>query len=256
MSEFTMGPMLLNLVLWLPIIGVGLVLLAARANDGLSRTIAAAVMTVQFVLTTCAVLQLRRYRGRPAVRDPAAVDRRTGACHYQIGLDGYNILLVLLTAFLGPLVVAGAFSAITKDVKLFHAMVLLIQFAMMGTFLAQDLFLFYVFWETMLIPMFLMIGIWGGERRIYATLKFVLYTAFGSILMLAAVIYLVQSLAADQRRRCRSPSPTCIKTQLPLTVQTMAAGGLRADRSRSRCRWCRCTPGCPTRTSRRPRRAR
>ena len=78
--------------------------------------------------------------------------------------------------------------------KLFYAMVFLIQFAMMGTFLAQDLFLFYVFWETMLIPMFLLIGIWGGERRIYATLKFVLYTAFGSILMLAAVIYLVYTL--------------------------------------------------------------
>ena len=92
--------------------------------------------------------------------------------------------------------------------KLFYAMVFLIQFAMMGTFVAQDLFLFYVFWETMLIPMFLLIGIWGGERRIYATLKFVLYTAFGSILMLAAVIYLVYSLQHDDRRdlvRLRRP---------------------------------------------------
>ena len=114
--------------------------------------------------------------------------------HYHIGLDGFNVLLVLLTAFLGPLVVAGAFSAIQKDVKLFYAMVFLIQFTMLGTFLAQDLFLFYVFWEAMLIPMFLIIGIWGGERRIYATVKFVLYTAFGSILMLAAIIYLVYSL--------------------------------------------------------------
>jgi NADH-quinone oxidoreductase subunit M len=113
---------------------------------------------------------------------------------YIIGLDGYNILLVILTTFLGPLVTAGAFSAITKDVKLFYAMVFLIQFAMLGTFLAQDLFLFYLFWEAMLIPMFLIIGIWGGERRIYATVKFFLYTAFGSILMLAAVIYLVWSL--------------------------------------------------------------
>ena len=104
------------------------------------------------------------------------------------------MLLVLLTAFLGPLVVAGAFTAIQKDVKLFYAMVFALQFAMVGTFVAQDLFLFYLFWEAMLIPMFLIIGIWGGERRIYATLKFVLYTAFGSILMLAAVIYLVYSL--------------------------------------------------------------
>ena len=105
-----------------------------------------------------------------------------------------KLLLVMLTAFLGPLVVLGAHKAIEKDVKLFHAMILLLQFAMMGAFLAQDLFLFYLFWEAMLIPMFFIIGMWGGARRIYATVKFVLYTAFGSILMLAAMIYLVQSL--------------------------------------------------------------
>ena len=175
--------------------------------------------------------------------------------YYQIGLDGYNVLLVLLTAFLGPLVVAGAFTAIRKDVKLFYAMVFLIQFTMLGTFVAQDLFLFYLFWEAMLIPMFLIIGIWGGERRIYATLKFVLYTAFGSILMLAAVIYLVYSLNADDRHhvvRVRRPVP-----------RAAAAAGADACcsprsrcRSRSRCRWCRCTPGFPTRTSRRRPRAR
>jgi NADH-quinone oxidoreductase subunit M len=140
--------------------------------------------------------------------------------YYRIGLDGYNILLVMLTAFLGPLVVAGAFSAIRKDVKLFYAMVLLIQFAMLGTFLAQDLFVFYLFWETMLIPMFLIIGIWGGERRIYATLKFVLYTAFGSILMLAAVIYLVLSLQASTGITSFAFADL-YGARLPLPVQTL-----------------------------------
>ncbi len=139
--------------------------------------------------------------------------------HYQIGLDGYNILLVMLTAFLGPLVTAGAFSAITKDVKLFYAMVFLIQFAMMGAFVAQDLFLFYVFWETMLIPMFLMIGIWGGERRIYATIKFFLYTAFGSILMLAAVIYLVYSLQTSSGV-ISFAFADLVKARLPLDAQS------------------------------------
>ena len=175
--------------------------------------------------------------------------------YYQIGLDGYNVLLVLLTAFLGPLVVAGAFTAITKDVKLFYAMVFLIQFAMLGTFVAQDLFLFYLFWETMLIPMFLIIGIWGGERRIYATLKFVLYTAFGSILMLAAVIYLVYSLQDDDRRdvvRLRRPLPGASCRCRRRSCCSRPSG----CRSRSRCRWCRCTRGCPTRTSRRRPRAR
>ena len=140
--------------------------------------------------------------------------------YYQIGLDGYNVLLVMLTAFLGPLVVAGAFTAIAKDEKLFYAMVFLVQFAMLGTFVAQDLFLFYFFWETMLIPMFLLIGIWGGERRIYATLKFVLYTAFGSILMLAAVIYLVWSLQKTTGITSFAFSDL-VKSRLPLEAQSL-----------------------------------
>jgi NADH-quinone oxidoreductase subunit M len=159
------------------------------------RRLSLAVMLLQFVLTAWLYT-----RFDPLVAGLQFETRlpwiASWGVYYQIGLDGYNLLLVLLTAFLGPLVVAGAFSAINKDVKLFYAMVFALQFAMLGTFLAQDLFVFYLFWETMLIPLFLIIGIWGGERRIYATLKFVLYTAFGSILMLAAVIYLVYSLNA------------------------------------------------------------
>ena len=182
---------LLNLILFLPV--VGMVLLVLARSNGAVRQITFWTMLVQFALTAWLYLQFQ-----PGV---AALQFETKlpwiaswGVHYHIGLDGFNVLLVLLTAFLGPLVVAGAFSAITKDVKLFYAMVFLIQFTMLGTFLAQDLFLFYVFWEAMLIPMFLIIGIWGGERRIYATVKFVLYTAFGSILMLAAIIYFVYSL--------------------------------------------------------------
>ena len=182
---------LLNVVLYLPL--AGMVLIAAARREDAVRPLSLAVMGLQFALT--AYLYLRYDATLPGLqfetRLPWIAD---WGVYYQIGLDGYNVLLVLLTAFLGPLVVAGAFSAISKDVKLFYAMVFLIQFAMLGTFVAQDLFLFYVFWETMLIPMFLIIGIWGGERRIYATLKFVLYTAAGSILMLAALIYLVYSL--------------------------------------------------------------
>ncbi len=106
-------------------------------------------------------------------------------------------------------------------------MVFLIQFAMLGAFVAQDLFLFYLFWEAMMIPMFFIIGIWGGERRIYATFKFVLYTAFGSILMLAAIIYLVYSL--DTTSGVTSFAFTDLyRAQLSLPVQTvlLAAFGL------------------------------
>jgi NADH-quinone oxidoreductase subunit M len=181
----------LNVVLFLPLLGMAL--LVPLKSDGAVRQLTFWLMVVQFVLTLW--LYLRFQAGVPGLQfETRLAWIRAWGVHYHIGLDGFNVLLVLLTAFLGPLVTAGAFSAISKDVKLFYAMVLLIQFTMLGTFLAQDLFLFYVFWEAMLIPMFLMIGIWGGERRIYATIKFVLYTAFGSILMLAAIIYLVWSL--------------------------------------------------------------
>ena len=207
----------LDLVLFLPLLGVGLLLLFPRDNDELTRRVTLAVTVVQFALA--AWLYARYDAANPGLQFETRVPWIAAwGVYYQIGLDGYNLLLVMLTAFLGPLVVAGAFTAITKDVKLFYAMVLLIQFAMMGTFVAQDLFLFYVFWEAMLIPMFLLIGIWGGERRIYATLKFVLYTAFGSILMLAAVIYLVWSLQTSTGVTSFAFADL-VKTRLPLDVQ-------------------------------------
>ncbi len=186
----------LNLVLWLPLVGVGLLIVSPAGHHDFTRRLTLGVMVLQFALT--AWLYAGFDSGVAGLQFETRLPwiERWGVS-YQIGLDGVNVLLVMLTAFLGPLVVAGAFSAITKDVKLFYAMVFLVQFAMMGTFVAQDLFLFYVFWETMLIPMFLLIGIWGGERRIYATIKFVLYTAFGSILMLGALIYLVYSLQSS-----------------------------------------------------------
>ena len=184
---------ILNLVLWLPVAGMAFVWALPEERPDRVRWATFWAMALQFVLAVW--LYVRFDAADPslqfATRLPWIPD---WGVSYLIGLDGFNVLLVLLTAFLGPLVVAGSFTAITKDVKLFHAMLFLIQFAMLGTFVAQDLFLFYLFWELMLVPMFLIIGIWGGERRIYATLKFVLYTAFGSILMLAAMIYLVWTL--------------------------------------------------------------
>ncbi len=186
---------LLNCVLFLPVLGVAALLALPPQKEDLVRGLSLVVMLLQ--LSLAAWLYLQFDAATPGVqfetRLPWIPD---WGVYYQIGLDGYNLLLVLLTAFLGPLVVAGSFTAIRKDVKLFYSMVFLIQFAMVGAFVAQDLFLFYLFWEAMMIPMFFIIGIWGGERRIYATIKFVLYTAFGSILMLAAVIYLVYSLNA------------------------------------------------------------
>ncbi len=209
---------LLNFVLFLPLIGIGLLLVLPAGRHDLTRRVTLGVMVFQFLLT--AWLYTRFDANVAGLQFETRLPWiASWGVYYQIGLDGYNILLVMLTAFLGPLVTAGAFNAIRKDVKLFYAMVFLIQFAMMGTFLAQDLFVFYVFWETMLIPMFLMIGIWGGERRIYATIKFFLYTAFGSILMLAAVIYLVYSLQATTGVTSFAFADL-VKARLPLNTQS------------------------------------
>ncbi|HKH65985.1 MAG TPA: NADH-quinone oxidoreductase subunit M [Reyranella sp.] len=185
----------LNLVLFLPLLGVAALALVPAGDGRTVRTLSLAVMVVQLALT--AWLYARFDSGVGGLQFETRVPWIAAwGVSYQIGLDGYNILLVMMTAFLGPLVVAGAFTAIAKDVKLFYAMVFLVQFAMMGTFLAQDLFLFYVFWETMLIPMFLIIGVWGGPRRVYAAFKFFLYTLLGSVLMLLAIIAIYWQLGS------------------------------------------------------------
>ncbi|MBL0939483.1 MAG: NADH-quinone oxidoreductase subunit M [Gemmatimonadaceae bacterium] len=180
---------LLNLVLWLPVAGL-LPVAVVRAQAATVRLVTTGIMLIQFAAAVLLYLHFDGTNGalQAATMVPWIAD---WGVSYHIGLDGLNILLVLLTAFLGPLVVIGAWTAIEEQVALFHVMLLLLQFAMVGALVAQDLFLFYVFWEAMLIPMFFMIGIWGGARRSYATIKFVLYTAFGSILMLGAIIYLV-----------------------------------------------------------------
>jgi len=210
---------LLNVVLYLPLAGIAAIVALPARQDESVRRLSLAVMLVQFALT--AWLYTRFDASAAGLQFETRLPWiASWGVYYQIGLDGYNLLLVLLTAFLGPLVVASAFTAIQKDVKLFYAMVFALQFAMVGTFLAQDLFLFYLFWEAMLIPLFLIIGIWGGERRIYATLKFVLYTAFGSILMLAAVIYLVYSLNATTGITSFAFADL-YRSELPLHVQTV-----------------------------------
>ena len=135
--------------------------------------------------------------------------------------------------------------------KEFYAFLLLLEFGLIGVFVAQDLFLFYVFWEVSLVPMYFLIGIWGHERRIYAAVKFFLYTMAGSVLMLAAIIYLynrtqtfnypaiLDMLAERPADRSRRASRCCCSWP-------------SSSPSPSRCRSSRCTPGCRTRTWKRP----
>jgi len=110
--------------------------------------------------------------------------------HFHFGVDGLSILMLLLTTFLTPIAILSTWSGIKEQVKGFMLFFMLLETAMIGVFLSLDLVLFYIFWEFTLIPMYFLIGIWGGERRIYATIKFILYTMAGSLLMLLAILYI------------------------------------------------------------------
>jgi len=109
---------------------------------------------------------------------------------FFVGIDGLSILLVLLTTFLTPLTLLSSWSSIKHKVKEFTFFMLILEVGMLGVFVSLDIFLFYIFWEAMLIPMYFIIGIWGGSRRIYASVKFFIYTMFGSLLMLVAMIWI------------------------------------------------------------------
>src|SRR5881392_2716763 len=115
--------------------------------------------------------------------------------HYAVGVDGISLFLILLTTFLVPLSILGSYNYIATRERAFYALMLVLTSGMIGVFVSLDLFLFYVMWKVMLIPMYFIIGVWGGENRIYAAIKFFIYTMFGSLLMLVAILALVYIVA-------------------------------------------------------------
>src|SRR5436189_77577 len=115
--------------------------------------------------------------------------------HYAVGVDGISLFLILLTTFLMPLSILGSYSYITTRERAFYALLLVLTSGMIGVFVALDLFLFYIMWDVMLIPMYFIIGVWGGQNRLYAAIKFFVYTFFGSLLMLVAILTLVYLVA-------------------------------------------------------------
>src|SRR5213594_4817481 len=114
---------------------------------------------------------------------------------YSVGVDGISLFMVLLTTLLVPLSVLGSYSYITTRERAYYALLLVLTSGMIGVFVALDLFLFYVMWDVMLIPMYFIIGVWGGQNRLYAAIKFFIYTFFGSLLMLVAILTLVYLVA-------------------------------------------------------------
>lgn len=184
----------LLLLTFLPLVGAFLILLTPRAAAGVQRGLA--------LVTTLAVaaLGIKLFWGYEAGGDPnqylfevpwfslPSAYAAPTLVYFRLGLDGLSLLMVTLTAVLMPVVILSTWGHVEKRVKEFMVWMLVMQTGMLGTFLALDLVLFYFFWEISLIPLYFLVGIWGGERRLYATVKFFLYTLAGSLVMMVAII--------------------------------------------------------------------
>ncbi len=181
---------LLSLVIWLPILG-GLAVLAAsrHTTDANIRWMALAVSAVTFLVSLPLFFSFDSSTHEMQFVEMAAWIP-TLNINYHLGVDGISMPLILLTAFSTVFVVAAGWEVIKERVAQYMAAFLIMEGMMIGVFAALDSVLFYIFWEAMLIPMFIVIGIWGGPRRVYATIKFFLYTFFGSVFLLIALIYL------------------------------------------------------------------
>jgi len=186
---------LLDIVLAIPLVGFIVLLLVPRAAEGAIRAAALGFSLVAFVASLGLAFQYETIRpGEQFVTDIVWV--ASPNIHYHVSLDGLSLWLVVLTTFLTPICILISWSSIQVRIKEFFAFMLLLEFGLAGVFVAQDLFLFYVFWEVSLVPMYFLIGIWGHERRIYAALKFFLYTFAASVLMLTAIIYVYNHAGA------------------------------------------------------------
>lgn len=179
---------LITIVTFLPLAGAAVLLIAPR-NDGVIRSFTLALSAVVFFLSLKLLFGFETNAEMQFVQQVSWIPSL--GISYKVGIDGLSLFLVLLVTLTMPIAVLGAFKAISDRVKEFHICLLLLETAMIGAFVSLDLFLFYVFWELMLIPMYFLIGMWGGQRRIYATIKFFIYTMVGSLLMLVAIIFLV-----------------------------------------------------------------
>ena len=181
----------LTILTFLPLVGILILFFVPSSAKSTLRWVALITSLVVFALSL-GVLWLFDV-ANPDLQLVAQYDWITVAgwnIQYYMGVDGLSILLVLLTTFLTPISILSTWTAVEERVKDFMIFFLLLEVGMLGVFLAQDLFLFYIFWEFTLVPMYFLIGIWGGPRRIYAAIKFFLYTMAGSILMLLAILWL------------------------------------------------------------------
>jgi NADH-quinone oxidoreductase subunit M len=182
------GGFLLPLLIGIPLLGAIFVMCTPKGEQSLQRGLGIAFTIITF-LVSLAMLRVFKPNesGFQLVFDTEWIPG-LGA-HFKTGVDGMSVFLVVLTTFLMPITLIGTKASVEKHAREFMAAMLVLEAGMLGAFVALDLFLFYTFWEVMLIPMYLLIGIWGGQRRLYASIKFVVYTMVGSLCMLVAIFY-------------------------------------------------------------------
>jgi NADH-quinone oxidoreductase subunit M len=178
------------LLVW-PVVAAGSVLLAP---ERLAKHLALAATVIEFALSLPLWWLFVPDGGFQFAQQAAWVP--AWGINYAVGVDGISLFLVLLTTFLMPLSVLGSYNYITKKERGYYALLLTLTSGMIGVFVALDLFFFYVMWEVMLIPMYFIIGVWGGDNRLYAAIKFFIYTMFGSLLMLVAILALYVTVGA------------------------------------------------------------
>src|SRR3954465_13098031 len=188
MQDVTRGDFLIPLILAVPLLGAIFVMCTPKTEAPLHRGIGLVFTFATFLISLAMLGNFDpKFDGFQLKFDVEWIP--VLGAHFKTGVDGMSIFLVILTTFLMPLTLLGTGRAIQRNVREFIAAMLVLETGMVGAFVALDVFLFYVSWEVMLIPMYLLIGIWGGQRRLYASIKFVIYTMVGSLLMLVAILY-------------------------------------------------------------------
>ncbi|NNM62867.1 MAG: NADH-quinone oxidoreductase subunit M [Steroidobacteraceae bacterium] len=180
---------LLSILIWLPIIGGFAVLALGNANPSAARWASLTISVAALILSVPLYTRFDTHTAAMQFVEHASWVPSINA-RFALGIDGIAMPLILLTTFTTVLVVIAGWGSVEKRVAQYFGAFLILEGAMIGVFCALDALLFYVFWEVMLIPMFLIIGVWGGARRVYASIKFFLYTFIGSLLMLVALLYL------------------------------------------------------------------
>src|SRR5579859_3477315 len=180
---------LLSLVLFAPLAGFAILLLIPGSQKNLIKIWANLVAFAGFLISLPLVSRFDKTVAGFQMVERADWIPSIGA-KYLIGIDGISLLLIMLTTLVGFLAILSSWNAIDDRVKEYYAMFLLLQTGMIGVFVSLDFFLFYVFWELVLVPMYFIIGVWGGPRKLYAAIKFFLYTLAGSVLMLLGILTL------------------------------------------------------------------